>query len=300
MAVAGIVLIDKPSGITSFQALGPVKKRLGRGVKVGHTGTLDKFASGLLVVCIGAYTKLASIITNSEKSYEGSICFGKETETLDPEGKVIETAPLPDPERIEEAARAFLGEIEQAPPAYSALHINGERAYKRTLRGESLEMPLRRVTIKELAVQSVHLPEAEIFVTCSKGTYIRSLARDLARSVGSRGYLTRLRRVAVGFFQVTDAVRPDEFDPEHHLLTPAKTVSFLTGLDRATIGKNQALLLRDGIAPSLPAIDSLAEGRHLLLFTEDDTLAASLRREGGQIRFDFVNRDALLSPGEER
>ena len=288
MAFAGIALIDKPSEITSFAALGPLKRRLGKGVKVGHTGTLDKFASGLLVVCIGSYTKLASIITGADKSYEATILLGEETDTLDPSGSVIAQAPLPDTKSVERAASRFLGEIEQTPPAYSALHIKGERAYKRILRGEEFEMPSRRVTIKELAIQSIDLPRIEIAVSCSKGTYIRSLARDLAREVDSRGYLSRLRRVSVGPFSVRDAVLPEAFDPHLHILSAAQLLSCLTEVRMEHVTDHDASRIRLGILPPPALTDTLSAGEHLLLFTEAETLIASLRKEGEKVAFDFV------------
>jgi tRNA pseudouridine55 synthase len=197
----GLILFHKPPGLTSFNALRDIKRALGTG-KVGHTGTLDKFAEGLLLVLTGRALKLSQWFTHCDKQYEGTICFGVETETLDPEGTVIANAPLPSRENVEQAISRFAGEIEQAPPAYSAIHIDGERASALARRGEAPEMQKRPVTIHRLELLSWEPPHAKIFVHCSSGTYIRSLARDIALAAGSRAHLTALVRTQVGGFKL--------------------------------------------------------------------------------------------------
>jgi tRNA pseudouridine55 synthase len=197
----GLILFNKPPGLTSFDALRDIKRTLGTG-KVGHTGTLDKFAEGLLLVLTGRALKLSQWFTHCDKQYEGTICFGAETETLDPEGAFIASAPLPSREAVEQALSRFLGEIEQAPPAYSAIHIDGERASALARRGEAPEMRKRPVTIFRLELLSWEPPYAKIFVHCSSGTYIRSLARDIALAAGSRAHLTALIRTQVAGFKL--------------------------------------------------------------------------------------------------
>jgi tRNA pseudouridine55 synthase len=197
----GLILLNKPHGMTSFDALRDIKRILGTG-KVGHTGTLDKFAEGLLLVLTGRALKLSKWFTHCDKQYEGTICFGAETETLDPEGAVIANAPLPSREDVEQVIPKFLGEIEQTPPAYSAIHIDGERASALARRGEALEMQKRPVTIFRLELLSWEPPYAKIFVRCSSGTYIRSLARDIALAAGSRAHLTALIRTQVAGFKL--------------------------------------------------------------------------------------------------
>jgi len=196
----GLLLLHKPPGMTSFDALRDIKRALGTG-KVGHTGTLDKFAGGLLLVLTGRALKLSKWFTHCDKQYEGTICFGAETDTLDPEGAVIANAPVPSREDTEKAISQFLGEIEQAPPAYSAIHIDGERASALARRGEAPEMRKRPVTIYRLELLSWEPPYAKIFVHCSSGTYIRSLARDIALAAGSRAHLTALLRTQIGGFK---------------------------------------------------------------------------------------------------
>jgi tRNA pseudouridine55 synthase len=201
----GLILLNKPPGLTSFDTLRDIKRALGTG-KVGHTGTLDKFAEGLLLVLTGRALKLSQWFTHCDKQYEGTICFGVETDTLDPEGAVIANAPIPSREDVEQAISQFLGNIEQAPPAYSAIHIDGERASALARKGETPKMQKRPVTIFRLELLSWEPPYAKIFVHCSSGTYIRSLARDIALAAGSRAHLVALLRTQVGGFKLENAI----------------------------------------------------------------------------------------------
>jgi tRNA pseudouridine55 synthase len=206
MIPSGLILLHKQPGITSFDSLCDIKRALGTG-KAGHTGTLDKFAEGLLLVLIGRALKLSQWFTHCDKQYEGTICFGAETDTLDPEGAVIANAPLPSRETVEQALSQFRGKIEQAPPAYSAIHVDGERASALARRGEAPEMRKRPVEIYRLELLSWEPPHAKIFVHCSGGTYIRSLARDMALAAGSCAHLTALLRTQVAGFKLENAVK---------------------------------------------------------------------------------------------
>ncbi|MDR3335649.1 MAG: tRNA pseudouridine(55) synthase TruB [Treponema sp.] len=201
---AGILLLDKKPGLTSFETLNQVKKTFST-PKVGHTGTLDKFASGLLVVLVGRAVKLVPWFESCDKRYEGIIRFGEETATLDPEGEVIARAPVPGRERLEEALSRFRGDILQAPPLYSAIHLDGVRAHELARRGVQVVMEKRPVSIFNLELVSYEPPLAEINVHCSKGAYIRSLARDIALEAGSRGHLASLKRTRVAGFTLEDA-----------------------------------------------------------------------------------------------
>jgi tRNA pseudouridine55 synthase len=214
--VAGIAAISKPAGITSFAALFPIKRRLGTG-KVGHAGTLDRFATGLLVVLAGPYSRLCPAFSSLDKTYVASVLFGEETDTLDPEGTVIARAAAPGREAIEAVLPSFRGPIMQAPPAYSALHLDGERAYEKALRGEAVEMKERPVVIHELELVDYDGIHAVMRVCCSSGTYIRSLARDIALAAGSRARLETLKRLSIGPLSLAESVRPDDFDPERNL-----------------------------------------------------------------------------------
>jgi tRNA pseudouridine55 synthase len=217
-ALSGFILIDKVPGITSFQSLNRIKKALGT-KKVGHTGTLDKFASGLLIALAGKATKQASQFEGFDKIYEATFLFGQETDTLDPEGSVIAEAQPPGIEALKAVLPQFHGTIMQSPPAYSAVHINGKRAYKLALdyktarSGNAPVMEARPVTIYDLELLSWEegRPALGRFrIHCSKGTYIRSLARDIALKAGSRAYVVELRRTAIGPYRVEDALRLDK------------------------------------------------------------------------------------------
>lgn len=205
----GIVLVAKQSGMTSFTSLWQIKNAIGT-KKIGHTGTLDNFADGLLVALSGHMTHLAPYITDCHKEYLASISFGVETDTLDPDGSAIRTMPLPRLADVERSLSAFTGQIMQRPPHYSAVHVDGKRASDRMRNGEAVELPARPVTISAIEILDSDATQAGlsrlvIRVSCSKGTYIRSLARDIAEASGSCASLSNLRRTRLGPFSLDDA-----------------------------------------------------------------------------------------------
>ena len=215
--VSSLVLLAKRPGRTSFSSLFSVKHALGT-KKVGHTGTLDSFAEGLLVVCTGALTRIASRITAFDKEYEAIIAFGTETDTLDPYGAAVRTAPLPSKESFIDAFNAFKGELMQKPPAFSALHVDGQRASDLARKGIEVEVPERKITvfsssIKEIQEKDGLVEYAHVVFHVSKGTYIRSLARDIAASCGSAAHLIGLRRTKVGSFRLEDAAGYELLEP---------------------------------------------------------------------------------------
>jgi tRNA pseudouridine55 synthase len=214
---SGLLLIHKKPGLTSFQALDAIKERYA-GAKAGHTGALDKFASGLLLALLGRAVKLAPWLSNCDKYYEGTIRFGLETDTLDGEGRPVAEGAVPSPAALEQALARFRGDILQAPPEYSAIHIRGKRAYERIRAGETLEMPKRPVTVYALELVAYDPPLAHIRVHCSKGTYIRSLARDIARAADSRAYLAALRRTGIAGLTLPEI--PDSAPPPLRPLEP--------------------------------------------------------------------------------
>ncbi|MDR0557577.1 MAG: tRNA pseudouridine(55) synthase TruB [Treponema sp.] len=206
--ISGYLLYHKKRGVTSFGALHAVKKALSTN-KVGHTGSLDKFASGLLLALAGRALKLAPLFAGCDKQYEGVVKFGEETDTLDPEGAVIAEAPVPSFDALEAALPQFRGAIMQEPPAYSALHVDGRRASALVRKGETVSLQKRPVSIYRLELVSYTPPFAEIRVHCSKGAYIRSLARDIARAAGSCARLESLNRTRIAGFRLEDAVDED-------------------------------------------------------------------------------------------
>jgi tRNA pseudouridine55 synthase len=202
---SGIVLLNKAPGTTSFQSLNGIKKAFST-PKVGHAGTLDKFASGLLLVLVGRAVKLTPWFSGCDKHYEGIIRFGIETDTLDPEGSPVAQGAIPSREALEGVLPRFRGDILQAPPAYSAIHLGGKRASRLARAGEPVEMEKRPVTVYALDLLSYEPPLASIHVHCSKGTYIRSLARDIALAAGSRGCLQALTRTRTAGFCLSQAL----------------------------------------------------------------------------------------------
>ena len=201
----GLLLLNKKPGFTSFDSLAAVKRAFSTG-KAGHTGTLDKFASGLLVVLIGRGLKLIPLFSSCIKEYTGTIRFGSETDTLDPEGAIVAQGPIPSEEAIENALAAFRGEILQEPPHFSALHIGGKRAHELAREGKAFKMTSRPITVYTLELISYTPPDAVIYARVSPGTYIRSLARDIALACGSRAHLAALERTAVGPFRLEESV----------------------------------------------------------------------------------------------
>jgi len=201
----GYLLLDKRAGLTSFDSLSALKRALSTR-RIGHTGTLDKFAEGLLVVLVGRSTRLVPWFSACGKEYEGTISFGDETDTLDPEGTVVASAPPPSPEDLKKAMALFIGVISQVPPVYSAIHVDGRRAHELTRSGVVVDMPSRQVVVETFELLSYDGSRATVRVRCSKGTYIRSLARDLALACASRAHLISLRRTAVAGFSVLDAL----------------------------------------------------------------------------------------------
>ncbi len=206
----GILLVDKREGETSYDVIRRLKSALGRGntIKIGHAGTLDPFATGLLIVLLGQGTKLSRFLMSGEKYYLATVRLGIETDTLDRTGEVTRISEVPElgALSIKEAIRTFVGEIEQVPPLFSAVKVGGKRAYQLARRGESIKLARRKVTVHALEVKSIRLPDLTIEVVCSSGTYIRSLAMDLGKALGTGGHLKSLRRLTSGPFSVDDGV----------------------------------------------------------------------------------------------
>lgn len=202
----------KPKDWTSFDVVKKVRSATAVR-KVGHTGTLDPFAEGVLVLCLGAATKRVSQLVNLEKDYLAQVKLGRTTDTLDPTGTVTETAPVPalTPDDIREVLNSFVGAVKQIPPMFSALKVNGERLYKRARAGKTVPRDPRTVHIFNIDLVAWQLPdEFRLEVTCGKGTYIRSLAADIAQALGTVGYLTGLKRTRVGPFGQDDAIRMEQ------------------------------------------------------------------------------------------
>jgi tRNA pseudouridine55 synthase len=209
--VHGLLNVCKARGFTSHDVVAVVRRTLGTR-RVGHAGTLDPLAEGVLPVCVGRYTRLVDLIADTEKGYYAELSLGARTTTDDAEGEIVERRDVPDltPEALEPALAPFRGPIEQVPPAFSAIKVAGRRAYDLARRGDAPELVARPVTIHRLDLLRWEPPRLTLVVVCSKGTYIRSLARDLGEALGCGAHLTRLIRLWVGSFGLEDAVSLEE------------------------------------------------------------------------------------------
>ncbi|MEU1810338.1 tRNA pseudouridine(55) synthase TruB [Micromonospora sp. WMMD1076] len=216
MSTDGLIVVDKPGGMTSHDVVARVR-RLARTRRVGHGGTLDPMATGVLVIGVGRATRLLTYVIGAGKSYAATIRLGQATVTDDAEGEVVATTPAGavTDDGVRTALAALTGEIDQVPSAVSAIKIDGQRAYKRVRDGEAVELPARRVTVSRLDVLAIRrdvpdVVDVDVDVTCSSGTYIRALARDAGAAVGVGGHLTALRRTAVGGFTLAEAATLDQ------------------------------------------------------------------------------------------
>lgn len=215
-----ILLIDKPLTWSSFQAVNKVKytliKNLGlpKKFKIGHAGTLDPLASGLLIICTGKFTKKIPELQGQIKEYTGTITVGATTPSYDLETEINESFPIDHitDELIEKTRTQFIGEIDQFPPVFSALKKDGKRLYEHARAGNEVEIASRKIQILEFEITRIELPEIDFRVVCSKGTYIRSLAYDFGKALNSGGHLTALRRTKIGDYSVNDAIEPLDFE----------------------------------------------------------------------------------------
>lgn len=212
---SGIILIDKPAGMSSFGVVARVRRVLsqeaGKKVKVGHTGTLDPFATGLMIIVVGEYCKRAGEFSKLDKSYEATLRLGQKSSTGDPEGEITDISDTrPTKQEIQQTLEQFKGEIRQTPPIYSAIKINGQRAYKLARAGKEVKMPSRTVTVKHLELLSYAYPDAKIVCEVTSGTYVRTLVEDVGVMLHTGAYTTQLRRTTVGKWSVNDAQKTEE------------------------------------------------------------------------------------------
>ena len=248
LEVNGWINLDKPVGVTSTQAVARLK-RLFNAKKVGHAGTLDPLASGVLPVAFGEATKTVPIVQDGAKAYEFFVRWGEETDTDDAEGKVVATSEArPTPGEIEAALPGFVGVISQTPPTFSAIRIAGERAYDLARGGESFEIAARLVMIHRFALIAADRDEARFEADCGKGAYVRALARDLGRALGCHGHVVYLRRLRVGPFHAQAAIGLEaaEASPEAQAAALQPVEAGLAELPRLAVDRTGAAILRRG------------------------------------------------------
>lgn len=284
---AGILNIDKPAGLTSHDVVARVR-RLALGSRVGHAGTLDPMATGVLVVCIGRATRLIEYVADAAKRYRATIRFGVTTTTWDAEGEVEERRPIGGLalDAIEAALSRFVGAIEQVPPMYSALKRDGQPLYRLARRGITVEREARRVEVYAIEVEGWERPDLTVRVHCSKGTYVRALAHDLGEVLGVGAHLAALTRTAVGAFTLEDAVELERLLAEResggwreHLLDPSVAVR---GLPRAVVDDDAARRISHGQAVPLDVAKCTSfrgDGSEAAAFDSRGRLLAVVRRD---------------------
>ena len=292
--VHGWVIIDKPKGMTSSQVVGKVRWSLDA-QKAGHGGTLDPLATGILPIALGEATKTMSFVMDGAKAYRCWVRFGTSTTTDDAEGEVAETSPVrPTAAEIEAILSEFTGDVVQIPPVYSAIKIDGQRAYKRARAHEEVEMPSRTVQIASVTLAEMPEPDLAILdVECGKGTYIRALARDIAVRLGTRAHLADLRRTRVGPFTENMAISLDSLEPLGHSARLEDVVlPIMTALDdipALALSEVEAGNMRHGMPVSALAVlnrtpDVQVPFGQTVMAMDGDVPVALARIEGGEIR----------------
>jgi tRNA pseudouridine55 synthase len=259
--VNGLLVLDKPAGITSRDAVDQALRWFGRRTKMGHTGTLDPFATGVLVLCLGSATRLTEYVQSMSKTYHSVFVLGATSDTDDVEGTLspVVTAADPGHEAVEEALAALVGTIEQVPPAYSAARVAGQRAYDLARQGEEVSLRPRLVQVYAIDLLRYDYPEIEVEVRCGKGTYIRSLARDAGRALGCGAHVRQLRRTRVGPFTAEAALSLGaDSETARSRLLPAGLA--LAELPRLVVGAAEARRLRTGQSIALPPALAGQEG----------------------------------------
>ena len=254
--VHGWLVLDKPLGLSSNQALGRARFLL-QAAKAGHAGTLDPLATGILPLAFGEATKLVSYAMDGTKTYQFTVCWGESRTTDDDEGEVVERSDVrPDAAAIEAVLPVFTGAIMQKPPAFSAIKVNGKRAYDLARAGDAPDLPAREIHIDRLALLEAGTETSRFEIDCGKGTYIRSLARDMAEALGSRGYVSELRRTRVGPFTEDDAFSLDKLEEISHKALPEKALlpleAPLDDIPEVAVMDSEAHRLRLGQAIRIP------------------------------------------------
>lgn len=268
------LFINKPTGITSQKVLTPIKKSLPRKTKVGHNGTLDPFASGLMLVGVGEACKFFRFVDDSQKTYVATLKLGEATDTLDSEGEITQTAPIPDgmtKQSMTKVLQSFLGKQEQIPPMYSAIKIDGQPLYKKARQGEEVERKPRPIEIFDISLLLYDEGQVEFEVTCSRGTYVRVLAQDIAIKLGTVGHLVGLKRTRLNGI--------DSYD-EGHVGKPLPMESLLKHLPRLDLTEEQARDLRHG---KKVRIDVAGPQNEPIVLLENDKMIGIGRLKGDQL-----------------
>jgi len=257
----GLLNLNKPSGMTSRRVV-DIVQRLARPAKVGHAGTLDPLASGVLVVCVGAATRLIDYVQQMPKHYTGTFLLGRHSPTEDIEGEVtvLDNPPIPSLDEILAAARTLTGTIRQRPPDFSALKIEGRRAYDLARRGEAVDLQPRTIVVHSIEVEAYNYPELRLRIECGSGTYVRSLGRDLALQLGTAAVMSALVRTAIGSFHITDALDPPSLTRENWTDKLRPPLDAVERLPRVKLAPGEVKRICSGqTIPQSPAVSDAAE-----------------------------------------
>jgi len=286
----GLLVVDKPAGITSRAVVNHVLRWFPRKTSVGHTGTLDPLATGVLVLCIGKATRLAEYVQRMPKSYRAGIRLGARSDTDDADGAIqpsLSAGPPPEIEEVRRCLETFVGEIEQVPPVFSAVRIEGRRAYDLARKGKDVSLSPRRIVVYGIELLAYEYPHLDLQVRCGKGTYIRSLAREIGERLGCGGYVETLRRTLVGPFDAANAVALDiDADAAKACLLPLSAA--VADLPKLTLDESEALRLCRGQAIALT-------GAHL---EQKDQDVAVFDSAGSLIAVAFLDNDNVISPAK--
>jgi tRNA pseudouridine55 synthase len=272
MTLFGILNVNKRAGRTSRRVVDHIQG-LVHPAKAGHAGTLDPLATGVLVICVGQATRLIEYVQRMPKQYRATFLLGRRSETDDVEGEVSEVAGSPEPSRakIEQLLPQFLGEIQQVPPAHSAVKIGGRRAYKLARAGKAFELAPRTVSIHRLAIRHYEYPELELDIECGSGTYVRSLGRDIAAALATSAVMSALERTAIGCFRVEDAVDVDDVTPETLPKHLQPALAALPSLPRVVLSDAELIEIRHG----RPATTSLLGALEVPIAATDEFAAVN-------------------------
>ena len=285
--LSGFALINKPVGISSFHAVSVIKKKLGTR-KAGHTGTLDPFAEGLLIILFGDMTRFFDYFMKFKKTYRAEAVFGEERDSEDITGTTTLISDfIPDLSLISEKIPLFTGQITQIPSVYSAVHINGKRSYQLARQGIKADIPPRKTFIHSFDINSFDNQILDFTVECSSGTYIRSLARDLARECSSAAYLKSLIRTDIGNFSLKDAFTPDDFS-ENCLISPYDGIRTM-GLNICTVKSSYKAKILNGIIPDSSWFyeENIPEGLSAV-FDSENIFTAFIENSGSKYIYRFV------------
>jgi tRNA pseudouridine55 synthase len=279
---SGVILFDKPAGISSAGAVARTRRRLGRGVKVGHAGTLDPLASGVLVVCVGAATRLIEYVQRMPKTYRARVRLGVTSDTDDADGIVVEAIdpPIPTETDLRDALARQVGTIDQVPPEFSAIKVAGERAYDLARAGREVTLKARPVTITRVELLEYEWPHAGLEIDCGSGTYIRSIARDVGRALGCGGLIEMLTRTRIGGFAIDEAIDPVTLDRPSILAHLRPMTEAVVELPRVVLDEDRIRAIGQGRA--VEADPGTSEGEVAVMDGSGEIVAIAEVVDGGR------------------